>query len=151
QSVIVECETSGNGVYYCSVPGQRATMEGQIMVTDPMLAIDGPKGRIPVKDSVRMDVDFEYKTLHKWTYTSTAFENQPSSDMDQDIYEPEVLMDLDISGEYFLTSSGTRNYGDTGTIISDPFEVTHPFASFKVAGGALKETRVELIESATGE
>lgn len=150
-SAIVVFETSGNDVYYCSVPGHRATMEGQIMVIDPMLAIDGPKGMIPMKDSVRMNFDFEYNTLHNWTYTGTAFENQPSSDMDQDIYEPEVLMDLGISGEYFLTSGGTRNYDDTGTIFSDPFEVTHPYASFKVAGGALKETRVELIESATGE
>ena len=31
-----------------------------------------------------------------------------------------------------------------GTLTSDPFEVTQPFASFLIGGGRYKETRVEL-------
>ena len=33
----------------------------------------------------------------------------------------------------------------TGTLTSAVFEVTHPFAAFRIGGGSHKETRVELV------
>ena len=150
-SARVVFEVAGNDVYYCSVPGHRATMEGSITVVDPMLATNRQEGLVPVKDSIRLNFDFEYNTLTNWNATGEAFKDQPSSDIDTDVFEPEMLSELGITGQYFITSGGTKNFGDTGTILSDPFEITQPYAAFKVAGGALKETRVELVDAESGE
>src|SRR5690606_38706195 len=46
---------------------------------------------------------------------------------------------------FFASSGGTLNYKPTGTLSSVPFEVREPVASFKVSGGALADTRVELV------
>jgi len=53
------------------------------------------------------------------------------------------------SGGYFVTSGGTENYEGTGTLTSVPFNATHPYASFMVSGGALEETRVEVVDAET--
>lgn len=150
-SASVVFQVSGDDVYYCSVPGHRATMEGEVMVIDPMLASLGTEGKRPMKDSIRLNFDFEYNTLKDWTASGEAFLRQPSSDMYSDVYEADVLMDLGISGQYFLTSGGTKHYGDTGTIVSERFKITDPYASFRVSGGALKETRVELVDAESKE
>src|SRR5690606_1750964 len=39
----------------------------------------------------------------------------------------------------------------TGTLTSVPFTVTEPFAGFRVAGGALKDTRVEIVHAARAD
>src|SRR5690625_387395 len=39
----------------------------------------------------------------------------------------------------------------TGTLTSVPFEVTHPWASFLVSGGALEGTRVALVDAENDE
>lgn len=150
-STTVIFQSVGDDIYYCSIPGHRATMEGTIMVVDPMIASAKPEGLIPLIDSIKLNFDFEYNTLEDWTATGDAFKSQPSSDRDLDIYEKELLADLNSTGQYFVTSGGTKNYTDTGTLVSKSFKVTHPFAAFKVGGGAMKETRVELVDSESEE
>ena len=39
----------------------------------------------------------------------------------------------------------------TGTLTSAVFQVTHPFAAFRIGGGSHKETRVELIRADSGQ
>src|SRR5690606_29150764 len=48
-------------------------------------------------------------------------------------------------------TGGTKNYKATGRLVSVPFKVTHPFASFRVSGGALEDTRVELLDAASNQ
>ena len=60
-------------------------------------------------------------------------------------------MKINFSGKYFVSSGGTKNYKQTGTLTSAPFTVTHPFAAFKVSGGALQDTRVELVRADNNE
>lgn len=137
-------------IYYCSIPGHRnAGMVGAIKIVDPTLSAGVVIGQIPLIDSIKANFDFEYNTLEDWTATGTAFNYQPTSDRAMHIYESERMTDVRPSGEYFVVSGGTLQYKDTGTLTSVPFEITHPFASFKVAGGALKETRVELVDAVT--
>jgi hypothetical protein len=59
--------------------------------------------------------------------------------------------ELGYNDEYFLSSGGTKRHQQTGTLRSVSFEVTHPYASFLVSGGALEGTRVELAEADTDE
>jgi len=150
-STSVVFQAIGDDVYYCSIPGHRMTMEGEVKVVDPMIASSKPEGIVPMVDSTRLNFDFEYNTLEDWTATGNAFRNQPTSDRDEDIYEKELMDDLEITGQYFVSSGGTINYADTGTLVSKTFEITHPFAAFKVAGGALQETRVELVDAESDE
>ncbi|WP_353196128.1 PVC-type heme-binding CxxCH protein, partial [Parapedobacter defluvii] len=51
------------------------------------------------------------------------------------------------SGDYYVSSGGTLNYQATGTLTSTSFEVTHPWASFKITGGALAGLRAELVDA----
>lgn len=150
-STSVVFQATGDDIYYCSIPGHRMTMEGQVKVVDPMIASSKPEGMVPMVDSTRLNFDFEYNTLEDWTATGNAFQNQPTSDRDEDIYGKEFLNDLEITGQYFVSSGGTINYADTGTLVSKTFKITHPFAAFKVAGGALQETRVELVNAESEE
>ena len=53
-------------------------------------------------------------------------------------------------GEYWLGSYERDGDAPTGELESEPFEVTHPFASFLVGGGPHHETRVEVIDLETG-
>ena len=39
----------------------------------------------------------------------------------------------------------SKDYKKKGKLASYPFEVQHPFASFKVSGGALADTRTEIV------
>src|SRR5690606_42093587 len=45
-------------------------------------------------------------------------------------YPDSVL--LGQGGDYYVTSGRITNYQATGTLTSETFEITHPFASFKV-------------------
>ncbi len=150
-SVSIQFEATEDDMYYCSIPGHRPTMEGQMKIIDPMLSAGEVAGVIPVAEGNDLNFDFEYNTLEDWTATGTAFKDQPSSDRATDIYDEKTMRDLNVSGQYFVTSGGTMNYADTGTLTSRSFEITAPFAAFRVAGGALKETRVELVDADSDE
>jgi hypothetical protein len=58
---------------------------------------------------------------------------------------------IGFAGNHFLSSGGTANAKLTGTLTSVPFTVTQPFASFLVSGGALQDTRVELVQAGTNK
>lgn len=151
-SVSITFIAANDDTYYCSIPGHRAAgMVGDIKIVIPTLTAGPITGEIPTADSMKLNLDFEYNTLTNWKATGTAFDGQPSSDLSTDIYNQEQIQEVNPNGEYFVVSGGTKHYQDTGTLTSVPFEITQPFAVFKVAGGALKETRVELVDAITHE
>ena len=92
-----------------------------------------------------MNLDFEKGTLGDWTPTGDAFADPLISGDTSPVHEKD--MQIGFSGKYFVSSGGTKNYKKTGTLTSAPFTVTHTFAAFKVSGGALQDTRVELVRS----
>ena len=117
-------------------------------VTFPAAAAD-PVGIRPVgKDGHVLNLDFETGDLRDWTATGEAFAGQPvKGDL------PKARrgdMTSQHTGEYWI--GGFEKVGDDpkGTLTSAPFKVTQPWASLRLAGGAWPETRVELVDAASG-
>lgn len=135
--------------YFCTVPGHRAAgMVGNFKLVEGNISTLVIAGIVPMKNGKPLNLGFERGTLSDWTAKGEAFKNslfnRPSS-----VHKENAKIGFD--GDYFLSSGGTTNYKLKGTLISTPFEVSHPFASFRVSGGALADTRVELVLAETDE
>lgn len=134
--------------YYCTVPGHRtAGMVGKFEVVESEVAEAKVVGKLPMKNGKPLNLDFEDATLKDWTATGDSYTNGIISTEPSPIHEKE--MTIGFAGKHFLSSGGTVNYKLTGTLTSVPFKVTHPFASFLVSGGALQDTRVEIVSDDT--
>lgn len=136
-------------VYYCSTPGHRAAgMVGKlVVVSGPIVKQTVATGFLPAKNGKPLNLNFETGTLKDWTAKGDAFANPLVSTDPSPLHEKD--MSIGREGKYFISSGGTKKYKQTGSLTSVPFTVTHPFASFKVSGGALHDTRVELVDAAT--
>ncbi|RZL17741.1 MAG: dehydrogenase [Pedobacter sp.] len=136
-----------NDVYFCSIPGHRAAgMVGKIEVTEGAVKKEVViAGILPKKGTKTLNLNFEKGTIDDWTATGDAFTSPLVSADITSVYEKDVKTGN--SSAYFVSSGGTKNYKRTGTLTSVPFTVTQPFASFKVSGGALQDTRVELVQA----
>ncbi|WP_018617962.1 PVC-type heme-binding CxxCH protein [Spirosoma luteum] len=134
--------------YFCTVPGHRAAgMVGQFEVVEGAISTVTLVGQLPMKKGQPVNLNFETGTLKDWTatgdaFTSPIFGNDPSPVHEKDMH-------IGFSGSHFLSSGGVTNAKLTGTLTSVPFTVTQPFASFLVSGGALQDTRVELVQAGT--
>lgn len=152
QTTSVEFVAKENDIYYCSIPGHRlAGMEGKFEVVDgPLVEEETIAGELPKKNGRELNLNFEQGNLQGWTATGEAFKNAGLVSED-----PSPLHNKDtkigMEGKFFLTSGGNKNYALTGTLTSEPFEVTQPYGSFKVSGGALQDTRVELVRAKNDE
>lgn len=134
--------------YFCSVPGHRAAgMVGSFEVVEGVISDKTIAGKLPAKDGQPLNLNFETGTLKDWTATGDAFTNPLFSEDPSPVHEKD--MHIGYEGKYFLSSGGTTNYKLTGTLTSVPFKVTQPFAAFRVSGGALQDTRVELVLAGT--
>ncbi|MVM31455.1 dehydrogenase [Spirosoma sp. HMF4905] len=135
--------------YYCTVPGHRAAgMVGSFEVVEGSVTNATIAGQVPMKNGQPLNLNFETGTLKDWTATGDAFANPlVAQDDPSPIHEKD--MHIGFAGKYFLSSGGTTNYKLTGTLTSVPFTVTQPFASFMVSGGALQDTRVEIVQAGT--
>ena len=137
--------------YYCTVPGHRAAgMVGNFEVVEGATAEATIAGQLPMKDGKPLNLNFETGTLKDWTATGDAFTN-PIFAQDDPSPVHEKDMHIGFGGKYFLSSGGTTNAKQTGTLTSVPFTVTGPFAAFNVSGGALQDTRVELVQASTNQ
>jgi len=132
-----------NDTYYCTVPGHRAAgMVGKFeVVEEPIIEEVTAAGELPEKDGRALNLGFETGSLQDWIAEGEAFtliSGDSSGLHDAD-------MRLGQTGRYFITSGGTKNHQATGTLTSASFEVTQAFAAFQISGGAMQDTRVELI------
>lgn len=145
-SIVFEAEA--DDTYYCTIPGHRqAGMEGRFEMVEAFANEGADAGIRPEKEGQPLNLDFETGTLQDWTASGDAFEAQPISGTPSPLHEDD--MNVRPTGEYFVSSGGTENHEATGTLASTAFQVTHPFAAFRVSGGALQETRVELVRADT--
>ncbi len=141
-SIIFKAEKSDT--YYCTVPGHRAAgMVGKFEVVDGPISEVTVAGKLPVKDGQPLNLDFETGTLKDWTATGNAFANPIFRSDPSPVHEKDMRIGFD--GKHFLSSGGTSNYQLIGTLTSASFKVTQPYAAFKVSGGALQDTRVEIV------
>lgn len=148
-SIVFKADKSDT--YYCTVPGHRAAgMVGKLEVVEGAIANTTITGQLPTRNGQALNLNFETGTLKDWTATGDAFANPIfAQDDPSPIHEKDMHIGFD--GKYFLSSGGTANYKLTGTLTSVPFTVTQPYAAFKVSGGALQDTRVELVQAATNK
>ncbi len=136
--------------YFCSVPGHRAAgMVGNFEVVEGVISTAVMQGQVPQKDGQPLNLNFESGSLKDWTATGTAFANPLITEDPSPMHEKE--MRIGFEGKYFLSSGGIANAKLTGTLTSVPFKVTQPYAAFRVSGGALQDTRVELLLAGTNE
>jgi putative membrane-bound dehydrogenase-like protein len=103
-----------------------------------------PGGVLPVgADGQPLNLDFETGTLKDWTADGAAFQDQPIKG--DTVAARRGDMKSEHQGQFWV--GGYEKHGDkpTGTLTSVPFQVTHPWASFLVGGGAHADTCVELV------
>ena len=131
-------------IYFCTVPGHRAAgMVGKIQVVKGSTTQKEVVGKLPVLKGIKLNLDVELGNLMDWEATGDAFAGIFLSSDISALFEK----DLKVGGidQYFISSGGNKNYKKTGTLVSKSFQVKFPYASFWVSGGALLDTRVEIV------
>jgi putative membrane-bound dehydrogenase-like protein len=102
-----------------------------------------PVGVKPLgKDGKPLNVDFEDGTLKDWTATGDAFEGQPIQG--DTVHPRRPDMTTRHEGQYWIGTYERKGDDLTGTLTSETFKITHPWASFLAAGGPHPTTKVEL-------
>lgn len=97
-----------------------------------------------------LNLGFEDGTLKGWTATGTAFSKSPLKGDTVKARRPGMASQH--AGNYWVgTYEGGQGDEPTGTLTSDPFKVTHPWASFLVGAAPTKETRVEVVSKDDGK
>lgn len=95
-------------------------------------------------DGKEFNAGFESGSLAGWTTTGNAFRGQPlKQDGISQRWRDQVS---NKSGDYFIAGFEIAHDDGTGTLVSDPIVVSHPYLSFLIAGGELPSTRVEIVE-----
>jgi putative membrane-bound dehydrogenase-like protein len=108
-----------------------------------------PPGVLPVDAQGRpMDLGFEEGSLVNWTAEGDAFEGQPVAG--DAVARRRSDMVSGHRGGFWAGTYEVKGDDARGRITSSPFKVTHPFASFLVAGGNWPATRVEVVRVRDG-
>ena len=109
-------------------------------------------GVLPLgKDGKPLNLDFEDGTLRDWTAAGEAFKGQPiKGEIDQNRKFGNGRH-ANFQGQYWIGGYEKLEDKPHGTLTSVPFKVTHPWGAFRVGGGDLPGTRVELVRADTKE
>ena len=97
----------------------------------------------------RLNLDFETGTLADWQAEGEAFAGQPVEG--DKVFARRKDMRSQHVGRYWIGSFERDGDRPRGTLTSVPFKVTHPYASFLVAGGPYAETCVQIVRKDTGK
>ncbi|MDR3634225.1 MAG: DUF1080 domain-containing protein [Isosphaeraceae bacterium] len=101
-------------------------------------------GTLPLGEDGRpLNLDFETGTLQDWTAEGSAFAGQPVQG--DTVAARRSDMKSGHAGKYWVGTYERAGDPPQGTLTSKPFKLTQPFAKFLVAGGAHRETRVEIV------
>ena len=105
-------------------------------------------GVLPVgADGKPLNLDFETGTLKDWTATGAAFKGQPIKG--DTVAARRGDMRSKHQGNYWIGGYEKVQDPPVGVLTSVSFKVTHPWASFLVAGGPHPNTCVEIIRADT--
>ncbi|MDP1564617.1 MAG: DUF1080 domain-containing protein [Pirellulaceae bacterium] len=89
-----------------------------------------------------MNLGFESGTLQHWTAEGDAFRGQPVSQDGISQRWPDQQSGK--VGKHFIAGYEIVRDAGIGTLTSDPFVVTEPYASFLIGGGRHRSTRADL-------
>ncbi|HAV62081.1 MAG TPA: dehydrogenase, partial [Verrucomicrobiales bacterium] len=108
------------------------------------------KGYLPTANGGReLNLGFEDGSLRDWTAEGNAFAKQP---IRGDTVNPRRAdMKSNHAGNFWIGTYEIAGDDPTGTLTSASFKVSHPWASFRVAGGPWDKTRIELVRADTGK
>ena len=111
-----------------------------------------PPGTLPLgKDGKPLNLDFEDGTLRDWTATGDAFNGQPiKGEIDQSRKFGGGKF-ANRQGEYWIGGYEKLEDKPHGTLTSASFKVTQPWAAFRLGGGSLPGTRLELVRADTNQ
>jgi putative membrane-bound dehydrogenase-like protein len=98
-----------------------------------------PKGA----DDKPLNLDFESGTLRDWRAEGEAFAGQPVEG--DTVFVRRNDTHSHHTGRFWIGTYERSGDRPQGTLTSLPFKVTHPYASFLVAGGPHSETCVQLV------
>lgn len=111
-----------------------------------------PQGTRPTgKDGNPLNFDFEDGTLRDWTATGEAFAGQPVKGEIDQTRKFGQGKHANLQGQYWIGGYEKLQDKPHGTLTSVPFEVTAPWAAFRLGGGNLPGTRVELVKAESKE
>lgn len=118
-------------------------------------AVDNPplpgNGSLPLgRGGRKLNLDFEAGDLRDWKAEGAAFVRQPV--LGDTVLARRAPMKSGHVGRHWIgTYENGLGDGATGTLTSEPFTVSAPWAGFLLAAGAFETTRVELLDAAGGE
>ncbi|HUE73340.1 MAG TPA: PVC-type heme-binding CxxCH protein, partial [Pirellulaceae bacterium] len=119
---------------------------GQEFKPNPLNEPEGNPGVIPVgEDGKPLNLNFETGTLHGWKAEGKAFKKQPVKGEISANRPFGEGKKAEMTGQFWIGGYEFLQDGPQGTLTSPTFEVTQPFGSFLIGGGAHRETRVELV------
>jgi putative membrane-bound dehydrogenase-like protein len=146
-STSIEFRAESDDVYYCSIPGHRiAGMVGKISIVEgPIEGAQQVAGEVPTLSGRRLNLNFETGDFTDWIPEGTAFTPSLIDADPSPLHDKTVV--LGMGGNFSFTSGGTLAYKNVGSLTSVLFPVTHPWASFRVSGGAMEDTRVEILDA----
>ncbi len=108
------------------------------------------QGVLPADEKGRpLNFDFETGRLKDWRAEGKAFDRQPIEG--DTVRSRRGDMSSQHAGRFWIGTYERQGDAPQGTLTSVAFAVTHPFASFLVAGGPHPETRVELVREDNGQ
>ncbi|MFT3881871.1 MAG: DUF1080 domain-containing protein [Gemmatales bacterium] len=109
-----------------------------------------PEGVLPkAEDGHSLNFDFETGDLRDWTVEGEAFTGQP---IQGDTVHPRRSDSKSgHQGKYWIGGYEKLGDGPKGKLISAPFKITHPWASFLVGGGPHVDTCVEIVDQPRNE
>lgn len=77
-------------------------------------------GMLPKAGEQALNFDFETGTLQDWKATGEAFSKPLISEDPSPMHEKD--MNINHTGQYFVSSGGTKNHATIGTLTSVPFK-----------------------------
>ncbi|MCP4860598.1 MAG: c-type cytochrome [Planctomycetes bacterium] len=96
-----------------------------------------------------LNLGFELGDMSGWTVEGKAFEGQPIKG--DNVFKRRPPWRSHHQGEYWIGTYEVLEDGPLGTMTSAPFAVTHPYASFLIAGGSHAKTCVQILDAANGD
>jgi putative membrane-bound dehydrogenase-like protein len=90
-----------------------------------------------------LNLDFETGDVRDWKVVGTAFGGQPIKG--DTVHRRRADSVSGHAGDFWIGTFEREGDGLQGTMTSESFDVTHPWATFLVGGGAHEWTRVEVV------